>query len=657
MKYVISNNVTESVITSSNLVLTGLEKVLEDLESIVEVVLDTETTGLDPHTHNIITLQLGTLTNQYVIDVRNVPILKLKPILEDPKKIFIGHNISFDYNMLKQYDIILPKVYDTMIAEHVITKGLYTKREIIDKKAYSLASVYNKYCNEIVKKDIRYLFLHLNDKPLTKDLVHYALNDVVYPLQIKDKQQTYIEAYQLYNAINLENEVVLVRADIEYNGMYLNTTKWLDLAIKYGVKVKETEIELDQFLLLQTKGVRYKKDALQLDLFDSAFNETKATTVNWDSDQQVYEVLTNVFGIYPTDKYGKASSGADALELLEEQPPIIELLLRYRKEKKIVTTYGKTFIEKHLSHNDRVYTNYTQIVDTGRMSSSSPNLQNIPAGKGTFRECFEAITNHTLCVADYSSQESRILADLSNDESFINFFNYGDGDFHSFVATKLFSAKFNKEFIVTATNENKQYRQMGKTLNFSIVYGSGANSLSKKLKIPKEEAQQLIDFFYSSFPKLSELFSKVQLEALQYGYIRVDTITNRVRWLPQWRIYCALKEKRNLQRSELKELRSIEGEIKRQAQNTIIQGLAGSITKYALVLLRKKLLAQNIKPFKTAEIKIINVIHDEVVCECIKNKAEECAKLLETSLEDSGKVFCKKVPLPAQAVITDYWKH
>jgi DNA polymerase-1 len=205
------------------------------------------------------------------------------------------------------------------------------------------------------------------------------------------------------------------------------------------------------------------------------------------------------------------------------------------------------------------------------------------------------------------------MADKSNDTNYIDFFNNGDGDAHSFVATTLFSAAFNKEFIVTSTNENKEYRQKGKVLNFFISFGGSAYTLSSSLKIPIEEAEFLIENFYKGFPGLKVMFDSARKFALNKGYIRTNDVTNRVRWMRGWSKYQQLsqKNKKDLTKEEFKEMSKISGKIMRRGQNTIIQGTAGDMSKTALILLREKLLNLNILPFSSAPIKIINIVHDK----------------------------------------------
>jgi DNA polymerase-1 len=248
------------------------------------------------------------------------------------------------------------------------------------------------------------------------------------------------------------------------------------------------------------------------------------------------------------------------------------------------------------------------------------------------------------------------MADLAKDDAYIDFFNNGDGDAHSFVATKMFSTKFNKDFIVTKTNENKSYRQKGKVLNFSISFGSSAFSIAKKLHIDVKEAQELVNSFFEGFPGLNKFFKRTGEFGLKYGYIRTNGITNRIRWFPEWKKYLELKDSRYLNKEQHKEKLQIEGRIKRKSSNTRIQGTSADMTKTALILLRNELLNAGIKPFKTAEVKIVNVIHDEILIECNQNSIS-WSDIQKKCMEQAASIYCKRVTIPATPVIKKHWTH
>lgn len=387
---------------------------------------------MHPMVHDIIMLQFGTIEgDQYIIDCRDYDIREFKSLLEDPNKTFVGHNIKFDYNMLKHYDIILNKVYDTMIADQVLYNGQYTMLEIIKLKRFSLQGVYRHYFKTKIEKDVRDEFSSLGTKPFTQRQILYGANDVIYPLKIKEEQDTLASMYEQQKWIQLENKVILALADMEYNGFLVDLNKWKEVLVGYNENVKKTLIELDECLLEQYKAQKYKIQGTQLSLF--GFDTVdRLTTVNWKSTSQVLSILKEVYGISPTDKHGKDSSGKGALEILDpfKNIPIVRLILKHRQEEKVLNSFGQKYLDKYVDFDNRIRTNFNSIVATGRISSRNPNIQQIPR-TNQHRSCFIAPEGYILSTADYNSQESRIMADFAGDESMINFFK-GKGDLHSF---------------------------------------------------------------------------------------------------------------------------------------------------------------------------------------------------------------------------------
>jgi len=624
------------------------------------LALDTETTGLDTLHTDLLMLQLGTEEgDQFVFDMRNIDVERFRGLLEAPSRIFIGHNIKFDYNVLKARKILLTNVYDTMVADQVIYNGMYDIQYIRKNHRFSLAGVYKYYFEESIDKETRKQFHQVQKEQFTEQQIVYGALDVVYPFKIKAKQALKIAEMQLQPCIDLENKVVLALGDIEYNGFHLNKEKWLILNSQYKAKALVTEHKLDELILSQEqKWVnKYKLDAHQVDLFDPSFETKRLTTINWNSDKQVYELLNKVFNLSPTDKHGKKSSGANAIELLSSKHEITTLLLDLRKEEKAVTSFGEVYLTKFQDPDGRIRTQYNQIIETGRISSRSPNLQQIPK-EINFRAAFEAPDGRVIITADYSAQEARIMADRADDKSYIDFFLTGAADIHSFVATKLFSASFGKEFIVTSKNENKEYRQKGKILNFSISFGASAFTIAQSLKIPQPEAQELLDSFFKGFPELKQMFDANKKFALSNGFIRTNPITNRIRYFRYWDEYLKLKSKLGLTHEERSSLMKTMGNIERRALNTPIQGTASDVTKTAIVMIREKLINLGIMPYDSNAIaKLVSVVHDETSIECIEERAEEIASIQQECMESAGSIFVKSMPMPAKPVIKKHWDH
>ena len=343
-------------------------------KEITEIGLDCETTGLDPKKDKVIMLQIGDLNNQFVIDTRGIKLDFLKPLLEDHSKTFIGQNIKFDYNMLKQFGILLPKVYDTMVADQVLFNGKYSKDYIRKTRRFSLKGIYKYYFETEIEKEVRNEFLTWGNNSFTAEQVHYGAKDIIYPLQIKQQQEIWIKRYALDKTISLENKVLLALGDIEYNGMKIDTVKWKNISVEIKKRLKNTVTELDSILIKQNK--KYLTKYVQLDLFTGKPNTDRQTDVKWSSDKQVLNILVNEFNIRPEEKDGKLSSSTKALEMLsidEGNLPIVKTLKKYRKESKVISSFGEKYLLKFLKANNRLHTRFNSVMSTGRISSSNPS--------------------------------------------------------------------------------------------------------------------------------------------------------------------------------------------------------------------------------------------------------------------------------------------
>ncbi len=639
--------------------VSSLQSIVSKLQKEKILALDTETNGLNPLVHKVLMLQFGTETDQYVIDVRGIDISIFKPLFEKDI-LFVGQNLKFDYNMLKRYNIYVKNIYDTMLAEMILENGKFSMKEVVKNKAFSLKSLCQKYLDISIGKEVRDEFSSWGNAPFTISQILYGAKDVIFPLQIRNIQKVLIERYELKKTLSLECKAVLSLADIEYNGIYLDSEKWIEANDKMKLELKQVLIDLDKILI--EKDLKYKSKLVQLNLFSDVFQDEyrRLTYVNWDSPLQVIKILTEIFDIYPKDKYGKLSSGKKALEGLDTRPPIVKTLLRFRVMSKAVNSFGARFLREHRHSDGRIRTTFNSIVETGRVSSRKPNMQQIPSDK-SFRSCFTAAEGKNLIIADYSNQEGRIMADRSGDKSYIDFFNNGDGDAHSFIARTMFSAAEGK-FVDVQNDENHpnyHLRQKGKILNFFISFGGSAYTLSSTLKIPLEESEYLIENFYKGFPGLKVMFDENANVSLDKGYIRTNSITNRIRWMRGWKRYQELtqRNKKSLTKDEFSEMSKIRGSVRRRGMNTPIQGTAGDMTKTALILIRNKLLQNGIIPFGDAPIKIVNVIHDEIVIEALIEFTELAVKILQESMETAGNYFVNRVNMSAKPVISKYWNH
>lgn len=712
-----------------------VDGVLRNLCKEKLLVCDTETTGLNPATSDIIMLQFGIPDKdiQVVIDTRSYHPNIFKDLLESDIT-FVFQNVKFDYAMLKKYGIVLNNVYDTMLADQVVYNGKYSVSEIKTKGLFKLENIYERYFGKQISKSQQTTFLR-HTGPFDKYQIIYGALDVVFPYDIYVKQQEFIKEQELEECVRLENQVSLALADMEINGILIDKNKWIQAAEENEKKLKILEDELDNYIL-QSKHPKSKLFQLSgwtPKLFEPDW-KPRQCTVNWNSSVQILRVLIDVFDLYVRDYHGKLTTDAKVISNYEDKHPIIKTLMEYKKLSKLVDAFGKSFVDTYVDEDGRVRPSINQMVETGRTSFRVPNLQQCPR-ESSLRSAFVASTGYKLIVADFSGQEARLLAAYADDENFIDFFLHGDGDIHSFVATKLFSTQYHRNFIVTKntvkiqlmpededkgfdlkywskksqlktsqikeengylildTSEYNEWRYRGKTLNFMIAYGGSAFSLGNRLKIPKSEAQSLIDDYYAAFPKLREFARKCIVQSMRDGYILVPDYIKRRRWLREYPTFISINdsmnqakldlgptEYRNIIRTEskvykkmakkegdfideynkrkyaylylqLKRYMRLKGHIERQSSNTPIQSSGGNMLKEALILVRNMIIKKNY------DAKLLLTIHDEIVVECKEEQAEEFAADMQKCMEDAGAMFVKNIPMEVSLAISDHWEH
>ena len=336
--------------------------------------------------------------------------------------------------------------------------------------------------------------------------------------------------------------------------------------------------------------------------------------------------------------------------------PILNDYLDYKGLKKYTTTYGDKFL-KHINEvTGRVHSSFLQLVKTGRISSSNPNMQNIPH-PDEFRACFtpEPKEGTKFIVADYSGQELRILADRSSEPAMLDRYNNGDGDLHSLTASLMYGKEVNNQ------GKNTHLRKFGKDTNFLMSYGGGPSALARRSGISFPKAASLIRKYFKEFSHLKALFDKEFYLTKERGFVVIDPITNRRTWHPYhslWSECLAFKEKWEsrgwiVPKAIDSAISMSEAKMKRDSQNFPIQGTGASMTKLACIMLYKKQLKEN----SFNKFKIILCVHDEIVIECKSEYAEEVAEQLRECMLRSGKVFVKQVEMEVGVKITDFWTH
>ena len=607
-----------------------LTKAIKYCESKNIIAVDTETNGLDYTTNKIVMLQIGDQENQFVIDSRVIDIEPLRTLLEDNTITKVLHNAKFDYLFIKsQFRIELNNVYDTMLAEKVIYCG--------KKLRFGLKDLLKRYFNEEVNKNIRTTF-NLTSK-FTQEQINYGAKDIKRLIEIKDKQQVFIDKYKLNNVIDLENKAVLAFADIEYNGLEIDKDKWKLVYDQNTIKAKTLKIELDTMIIEDKRLESFIIKDIQTDLFIATENLRKIN-INWDSPKQVLNVLSTLLPKLE-------NVNAKYLNKYRYRLPIINKYIKYKEAMKLCTSYGDAFFE-NLKGDGKIHTSFHQILDTGRVSSSGPNMQQIPADN-TFRNCFIAPKGWKFVSADYSSQELNVIAFGSKDPVWIEALEKGQ-DLHSVCAELVYKDKWlnnaEGDCIYLGVKgkcncpKHKVMRTNVKTINFGLAYGMGPHKLADNLNIDISEAKDLIKQYFNAFPAIGGFLKKLANFGKQYGYIKTFPPYNRRRWFDSWypNIWNAVESKREL------------GTIERASKNTPIQGASADMTKLALILIRDYI---NITK---CPVKIVMTVHDQIDTICDESYLNEWTNKMQELMELAASTVVTNDLLKAEVSISDYWQ-
>ena len=598
----------------------SVEEILDYFEDKDQVEVDTETTGFDPHSKEIITLQLGDIDRQYVIDVRTVAIKHFKDLIES--KLCLLQNAKFDYKILYKNDIVLNEVYDTMLAEQIIFNGF-------KERGSSLKALNENYLGVEMEKETRGTFSSLRGDPLKDRQIRYAGTDVARLSMIKRLQQRYIRKYDLHNAIELAMKVIHPLADMELNGMRLDQKEWMGVANKKEQKLINLEYKMDRYLV--DEGV-YQPNKLGSDLFG---NKTRVLDINYGSPKQVKETLISL-------GMDVDSTGARTLKKLKDNK-FVELLLDHRELAKKVSTYGEKFLEYINRNTGRVHTSFWQIKNTYRLGSGSkkfnaPNMQNIPSDD-EYRNCFKPRKGFSFAAIDYSSQELTVMADKANEKGFLDVLERGD-DLHCFV--------YNKMTGENITKEDKEKRTKAKVINFGKPYGMSPYKLSDTLDIPIDEAEEFFELYAEAFPALDNWLEEQGEKGNDQGYILIDKRHKGRRWFPQHK-----KIQKEYHQMHWKERNRLQGIIERASMNTPIQGTSAIMTKDAMVNVRDFLKKNN---YWQNGVFMICQIHDELVFEIKDEIIDQVLPKIEQIMKESANKYLDRIEMGLDTIISKEWK-
>ena len=575
--------------------LNDAKELCRNLLTFSVVSFDTETTNIEAMSAELVGMSFAVEGNRawYVAvpadaDEAQQYVDAFRPFFENEAQIKVGQNLKYDLTVLSHYGVeVKGELFDTMLAHYVVEPE---QRHNMDYLAETLLHYRTIHIEELIgtgrnQKNMR-------DLP-PADICDYACEDADVTLRL----------YPLLREKMVESDVTSVFSQIEMP------------LLPVLARMEQNGVRLDTETLRQTgDDFRARLHALEEEVYTLAGHEFTIT-----SPKQVGTVLFEELKISDKarkTKTGQYSTSEEVLESLHDKHPIVEKILAHRALKKLLSTYVDALPKLINARTGRVHTSFNQAVTaTGRLSSSNPNLQNIPVRGEDGREIRKAFVPDDGCTffsADYSQIELRIMAHLSGDEHMIADFNAGH-DIHAATAARIFHKPIEEV--------SRDERRKAKTANFGIIYGISAFGLSERLSIPRGEAKELIDSYFETYPKVKEYMNACIDRAKERGYILTEF--KRRRYLPDI-------NSRNA---------TVRGYAERNAVNAPIQGTAADIIKVAMVAIDRRLREEQL------QTKMILQVHDELNFSVPQHELDTVRHLV---VEEMERAFRMRVPLLAE---------
>ena len=582
----------------------GTKLFLQSLMQQSSVCFDTETTGLDPLTAELVGIAFSWEKGKGFYlpipenrDAAQDVVNELKPFFESETIEKVGQNLKYDIKVLDKYGVdVKGPMFDTMLAHYLINPDMRHNMDV-------LAETYLNYTPQSIVELIGKKGKNqksMRDVDLEKQK-EYAVEDADITFQLKEKFVPELASAgtdKLFHDIEMPLLDVLAAMEIE------------------GVNLD------DEFLSSLSRKLNEDIERLEKDIYEAAGEE-----FNIGSPKQLGEILFGKMKLVDKPKKtktGQYSTAEDVLSYLAKDHQIIADVLEYRGLAKLKSTYVDALPNQVNPATHRIHTNYMQTVAaTGRLSSTDPNLQNIPIRTERGRQVRKAFVprdeNYTLVAADYSQIELRIIAALSEEENMIAAFQSGE-DIHASTAAKVFN--------IAIEDVTREQRSNAKTVNFGIIYGVSAFGLSNQTDLDRSEAKELIDTYYATYPKLKAYMQEQVDFARENGY--VETVLGRRRYL------------KNINSSNA----VVRGAAERNAVNAPIQGSAADIIKIAMINIHKKFEEMQ------CQSKMLLQVHDELVFDIHNDELEDMKKLIQDEMQNAYKMT---VPLDVEVGVGMNW--
>lgn len=675
---------------------------LETIKSWGVIQYDCETSGRDPHLCDLLCIQFGNdaADARIVVDCTTINILSFKEVLET--KLLIGQNLKFDLQFLYNYGIIPRKVYDTMIVEQLLYLG-YPPGNI----SYSLKEIAYRYLGENIDKTVRGEIIW---RGLDESVILYAAGDVTYLERIMHAQVTECKKRSCLKGAQLECNAVPAVAYLEWSGIMLDQEKWKAKMKDDQRLLHEAEERLNAYVVSKAfqgpdglfymdkdgKTVKYPfvEVNLQGDLWEG-FDETPHCNIKWGSNDTLKYIKFLGFDTSVVDKKTGESKDSILEKVIKTQKGIDDMFLKlyfeYQEHKKVCTTYGQGHLDAVNPKTGKIHTVFRQIgTASGRFSCGSsqqntdlakykglatskctyPNLQQLPADEPT-RSSFVAPAGNMMVSADFSAEESRLAADIYQDKEFYKEFTEGSGDTHSMFAWVVFRKECEDCGCTGVSDVKKkapQWRKAVKAVEFAYLFGAAAPTISKAANCSVEQAQAYLDALDKGFTGVSSFAKKGSAFVRSHGYVLISPITGHKMYWWDWKDWKERQESFTQEFWEeyrtkhkgtgdsvalqVREHFQAAGKYDRMARNSPTQGTGACIMKLAMTRLFDWIVDNGYFD----KVHLCCSVHDEIVCDFPKELVT-FPKTLETIMEESAAVFCKSLPIPAEASVDTHWVH
>ena len=587
----------------------ALDDLVEVLESAAVIAFDTETTSTDQMQAELVGISLAVAPDcGYYIPVghqegKQLPIESvleaLRGPLTDPQIPKAGHNIKYDFVILARYGVeVTPLGFDTMIAEWLLkpdSRNLGLKNLAWVRLGHEMQEI-----EALIGKGKDQITM---DEVAIGDAALYAADDAVVVLQLMPLLQEELESVEAEKIFNqIEMPLVEVLAEMEMTGVEIDTE------------------------FLEKMSVRLES---RLDELEQRVHDKVGEPINLNSPKQLSEALFETLAIDPPRNARRTSSGyystaAGVLEALEDEHEIVAWILEHRELSKLRSTYVDALLQQVNPETGRVHTSYLQTgTRTGRISSSDPNLQNIPIRTEIGRQvrnAFRASPGYQLVAVDYSQIELRVVAHMSQDEAMLAAFRAGQ-DIHATTAAAIYQ--------VPLDEVTKRQRRHAKAINFGLIYGMTPYGLVRSTDLTLAEAENFVETYFQKFPNVKSYLDGIRRQAARQGY--VETMLGRRRYFP------GLKNIRNRQRRD---------RLEREAINSPVQGTAADIMKIAMLRVAETLERSSLSA------RMLLQVHDELVLECPQNEVDEVITLVCQAMENAYQL---DIPLRTDARVGSNW--